>query len=204
MVRQAVFNMLRHDLEGALFHDVFAGTGVVGIEALSRGAARTVFVERDHRQIQLIRRNLERLEIGRDRAAVRQSDAHLWATHSLFDEGRNIVFLGPPYPLFDEPSDRIRILSLPAKLQDRLGPNDRLVFQFSERVEFDKLPDPDRWYRQRHYGKTKVAFWSPTPPDTEDIGDDPVDDSTAADLGPDDDGAAIEPGRSLPPAGSNP
>ena len=60
MVRQAVFNMLGPRVEEGRFYDVFAGTGIVGMEAISRGAPLAVFIERDRRQVALIHRNLEK------------------------------------------------------------------------------------------------------------------------------------------------
>src|SRR2546423_11971072 len=77
MIRQAVFNMLGDLIEGSVFYDVFAGTGVVGMEALSRGAERAYFLERDRTYVQLIRRNLTLARFGAE-AIVRPTDAFAW------------------------------------------------------------------------------------------------------------------------------
>src|SRR5215207_2387509 len=77
MIRQAVFNMLGDLIKQVVFYDVFAGTGVVGMEALSRGAERSYFLELDRNNIQLIRRNLKHAKFGPE-AIVRPADAFAW------------------------------------------------------------------------------------------------------------------------------
>src|SRR5215475_9229676 len=70
-LREALFNILAPRIEGASFADLYAGTGAVGIEALSRGASRVLFVEQDRTAVGVIRQNLKSL--GADaRADVRQ------------------------------------------------------------------------------------------------------------------------------------
>lgn len=76
-VKQALFNIIGGDIAGARFLDLFAGTGAVGIEALSRGAAQAVFVERTQIAVRTIRSNLQAtgLQAG---AEVIQTDAFTW------------------------------------------------------------------------------------------------------------------------------
>ncbi len=171
MIRQAVFNMLGQQLDDASFVDVFAGTGVVGLEALSRGAIRTVFVERDGSQIRLLRRNIEKLRVEPRRALVRAGDAHIWAKHFIVDDEPMIVFLGPPYPDFEIDD---RLLELVKNVQARLRPIDTLVFQYPKEVDASRLPDPMGWFRLRVYGKTGIGLWrkEPTDPRTADAGSD--------------------------------
>lgn len=157
LVRQAVFNMLAGAVEDCVFYDVFAGTGIVGLEALSRGARRAVFIERDRRQLALIRRNLGRAGFTAE-AIVRGSDAFLWARHFLRDETTsNIVFLGPPYPDFK--TDLDRMLGLVSAIQGQLRDDDLFVVQFPKFIDPEKLPEPENWVRLRHYGKTRIGIW---------------------------------------------
>ena len=98
VVRGSLFNTLGADVEGAAFLDLFAGSGAVGIEALSRGASRVVFVEQDHAILKALRTNLERCGFGLDRAEVRIGDAlrfleRAMRTRLFFD----VVFADPPY-----------------------------------------------------------------------------------------------------------
>src|SRR5438445_6041525 len=96
-VREAIFAMLA-DVEGARVLDLFAGTGALGIEALSRGAAHAVFVERDARALAALRENLAALELGPDAAEVRRVEA-LAALRSARSakETYDLLFIDPPY-----------------------------------------------------------------------------------------------------------
>lgn len=88
--REAVFDILA--VEEAAFLDLFAGTGAVGIEALSRGAARAVFVERAPAALSVLRLNLETVGAGA-RAEVRPADVASWTPEGAFD----VAFADPPY-----------------------------------------------------------------------------------------------------------
>lgn len=159
MIRQAVFNMLSADLPGVEFFDVFAGTGVVGIEAVSRGAAKAVFIEHEKRQIALIERNVAHVGVG-PKSNVRHADAFLWARH--FAPGRlpAIVYLGPPYELCEgEAVDRL--MELVSMVQSRLRAGDILVLQFSKHTPKERLPSQTGWYRLREYGKSRIGLWTP-------------------------------------------
>jgi 16S rRNA (guanine966-N2)-methyltransferase len=94
-LRETLFNVLAPRIEGARVLDGFAGTGAVGIEALSRGAAHVTFVERDPRAIALIQSNLERCGITDRYAIIR---ARFAGTARPPDGGSfDIIFLDPPY-----------------------------------------------------------------------------------------------------------
>jgi 16S rRNA (guanine(966)-N(2))-methyltransferase RsmD len=96
-LREALFNILAPRLEEKIFADLYAGTGAVGIEALSRGAARAIFVERKHAAVRLIHENLQSLGIEA-RAKVHEGRV----TAILPRLEADIVFLDPPYPLENE------------------------------------------------------------------------------------------------------
>lgn len=159
MIRQAVFNMLAADLPGAEFYDVFAGTGVVGLEAISRGASRAVFIERERRQATLIERNVAHLG-AQSQSNVRLADAFLWARHFSPGPGPVVVYLGPPYELCQ--TDRLpQLLEMVAILQAKLRRGDVLALQFSGRATDEALPGGAGWYRLRQYGKTRIGLWTP-------------------------------------------
>lgn len=94
-LRETLFNVLASDVPGARVLDVFAGTGAVGLEALSRGAAAVTFVEQDRRAVALIRQNLVRCAVSEGCAIVAREAAEALRSDrlDLFD----IVFLDPPY-----------------------------------------------------------------------------------------------------------
>ena len=103
-VRQAVFNSLESlgAVGDAVVVDLFAGSGALGIEALSRGARRCEFVEHDAATAKVIDRNLATTGLA-DRAAVHRSDATRWIDRAVADGTRaDLVLLDPPYAFDDE------------------------------------------------------------------------------------------------------
>lgn len=104
-LREALFNVLAPRIEGRVFADLYAGTGAVGIEALSRGAAKAIFIEQKFAAVRAIRENLRALGIEA-RAEVRQGRATALLPHIAAD----IVFLDPPYALEDEYSAALELL----------------------------------------------------------------------------------------------
>lgn len=94
MTKQAVFNIIQNYVEGCTFLDLFAGSGQMGIEALSRGAKHAVFVDAASKAVEAVRANLKHCKLS-DQAKIAQMDAasFLKSTTTRFD----IVFLDPPY-----------------------------------------------------------------------------------------------------------
>ncbi len=93
-VKESLFNILGGQVVNALFLDLFAGTGSVGIEALSRGARRAVFVERNRQALKVIAENLKMTGLT-DRAKVVSSDVFKFL-RGEFDEKFDIVYIAPP------------------------------------------------------------------------------------------------------------
>jgi 16S rRNA (guanine(966)-N(2))-methyltransferase RsmD len=96
-MRETLFNVLQGQVEGSVFADLYAGTGAVGIEALSRGARRGVFVESNPAAVEVIRANLNLLGAQNDARIVLAPVAG-----ALPGLAADIVFLGPPYQAADE------------------------------------------------------------------------------------------------------
>ena len=92
-LRETLFNILGPSIEGTVFVDAYAGTGAVGIEAISRGARQVVFIEKNRDACDVIRRNLAALKIG-PAARLIQGSAGVYLGRLEPD----IVFLDPPYP----------------------------------------------------------------------------------------------------------
>ena len=158
MIRQAVFNMLGDLIQGAVFYDVFAGTGIVGMEALSRGAEKAYFLELDRSHVQLIRKNLTLAKFGPE-AVVRPGDAFVWARHFAPEPGRVIVFLGPPYPLCVK-ENKAKAMRLVAEVAARIDDDDYLILQYPREIDPAELPLNEHWVRHRHYGKTRIGIWA--------------------------------------------
>jgi 16S rRNA (guanine966-N2)-methyltransferase len=143
MVREAIFNSLRamDVLDGAVVIDLFAGTGALGIEALSRGAARCTFVEKDPKALRTLRENIAALAIG-ERCAVVPADVMTIAP-SL--GSADIVFADPPYEF-----DQWEVL---------VG---QLDAQFVVAESARPLVAPTGWVvrRVRQYGRTCVTVFA--------------------------------------------
>lgn len=93
-VKEAMFSIIQFDLPGAVVLDLFAGTGQLGIEALSRGAKRAVFVDKSEDACKLIRENLRRTKLEKEGSVVRADHLdHLRRCKEKFD----IILLDPPY-----------------------------------------------------------------------------------------------------------
>lgn len=96
-IKETLFNILQNDIPGCRFLDLFAGSGGIGIEALSRGAARAVFVDRASAAIRVIEKNLRHTKLLKN-ARVLPMDymaalKRLWSWGEVFD----IIFIDPPY-----------------------------------------------------------------------------------------------------------
>jgi 16S rRNA (guanine966-N2)-methyltransferase len=104
-VRETLFNWLAPVIDGARCLDLFAGTGALGIEALSRGAGSCTFVESDRTLARLIEENLARLKVANARVTADDAEAMLGGTAQPFD----IVFLDPPFgaELWNESARRL-------------------------------------------------------------------------------------------------
>lgn len=96
-VRAALFNSLQHDIEGAIFLDICAGSGSMGIEALSRGAKSAIFIEQDRKAIAVIEKNVAALHLENQTRIL--AAGALDAIHRLLDEEKtvDIIYFDPPY-----------------------------------------------------------------------------------------------------------
>lgn len=96
-MRESLFSILAPVIEDSVFIDAYAGTGAVGIEAVSRGARKAILVEKDPRALAILRDNVDALKLGSRVQIVRGQAAKL-----VGDFPADILFLDPPYPLESE------------------------------------------------------------------------------------------------------
>jgi 16S rRNA (guanine(966)-N(2))-methyltransferase RsmD len=153
--REALFSILGDAVPDRPFVDVFAGSGAVGIEALSRGARQALFVERDLPAVKAIQEHLARFEIA-GKAQVLRADAYRWAGSWQPPAEPVNVFVGPPYREFADNVDAVSTLI--STLQARLAPGSVLVVQSDELFDPELLPEPGQW-DVRCYGRTQLAVW---------------------------------------------
>jgi 16S rRNA (guanine966-N2)-methyltransferase len=153
-VREAVFNILGERVAGVRVLDLFAGTGALGIEALSRGAAEAVFVEEHPEALKVLRRNLADLDLA-DRTTVWPLPVAA-ALKKLAGRGERfgLVFLDPPYG----GGVAAAALSTLASL-DVLAPGARVVVEHSRRENLPEVCGALRCFSERRYGDTQAAFY---------------------------------------------
>jgi 16S rRNA (guanine(966)-N(2))-methyltransferase RsmD len=155
MVREALFNILGDAVPERPFFDLFAGTGAVGLEALSRGAVRVEFVERDARLASNLVRNLQAFAVA-DQARVHRADVYRWAEHWNSCHEPVNVFLGPPFDDLDKKQEALtRVLSV---LQQKLAPGSVLTLQSEKTFDPNQLPEPEDW-EHRLYGRNRLSIW---------------------------------------------
>lgn len=149
--RESIFNLVesRLDLHGADVLDLFAGTGAMGLEALSRGAAAVTFVEKTSRVLKFARENAAELAVD-DACAFLRSDAFSYLERYSgppFD----LIFADPPYHI--EQLGRLPDLALP-----HLKPDGLFVLEHDTRIFFDDHPALDT---SRPYGRTIASLFRP-------------------------------------------
>lgn len=143
-LREAVFNLIGPSVVGSVTIDLFAGTGALGFEALSRGARRAVFIERHLPTAALIRRNAANLGLDAARYEVAGGSAFLWQPGAeVPTDGPWIVFCSPPWEFFHTRTDEM--LQLIGRLVDRCPPGSVMVVEADDRFEPALLPQPQRW-----------------------------------------------------------
>ena len=152
IVKEAIFNIVAPYIEGATVLDLFAGSGAIGIEALSRGAAHVTFIDREERGLAILRQNLDALGL-KQRARVVRADVARWIEASPDElQAADLIILDPPY------DDAVLDRALHAI--DRSESKATVVAEYSRRQQ---LPAMSRLVlgRERRYGDTMLAVLHP-------------------------------------------
>ena len=148
-VKEALFNILQGDVEGRSCLDLFAGTGQLGIEALSRGASACTFVDESREAVKLVKANLEKCGFS---APVFREDALRFLESR---ETYGLIFLDPPYRggLYGELLDRIKHF-------DKLQTGGIMVVETPADIEPDSPGLPYVKLRSYRYGKVRLTTFS--------------------------------------------
>jgi 16S rRNA (guanine(966)-N(2))-methyltransferase RsmD len=155
MVRQAYFSILGNAIPDRQFIDIFAGTGVVGIEALSRGASVAHFVERDPQFARDIEAHLRTFNLTRQ-AKLYRTDAYRWAAAWIAPKEPVNVFLSPPFADFaDKTNDLGSALRL---LQSKVAEDSVIVVQAERSSPLDNAEFMQDW-EMRRYGRNELLIW---------------------------------------------
>lgn len=150
-LRETLFNVLSPRVAGARVLDGFAGTGAIGIEALSRGATHVTFVERDARAVRLIARNLERAGLGGDRHVIIRADLAS-AMRRLATQPFDIVVLDPPY-------GAPPLAAALAAIEPLIGEETLLVLEHARRDPAPALHGALERTRELTSGDSSLAFY---------------------------------------------
>jgi 16S rRNA (guanine966-N2)-methyltransferase len=149
-VREALFSMLGN-IEGAVVLDLFAGTGALGIEAISRGARTAVFVERDTGALSALEENLAALGIEPSATEVRRGDAFgALRTAREREETYDLAFIDPPYRQAHDWGPE-----LTAILPSLLSPGARAIVESDRRAPVELGLEVEQ---ERHYGNTNITI----------------------------------------------
>ncbi|HEY7327130.1 MAG TPA: RsmD family RNA methyltransferase [Gemmataceae bacterium] len=155
MVREALFSILGNAVPQRPFFDIFAGTGVVGLEAISRGASHVSFIERDFRLIAELERHIDEFGVGKN-ARIARTDVYRWIERWQAPGEPVTVFLSPPFRDFEQRLDDL--LNVIAQLQERVQPGSVIVLQAESNAPLDELPARTEW-DERRYGRNHLLIW---------------------------------------------
>ena len=149
-VKESLFSILQFDIEGRRVLDLFAGTGQLGIEALSRGARECVFIDQRKDAVNLIRENVKLCDLT-DNAVVRQGDSMAYLKSG---EKFDIIFLDPPYgsKLLGEALEQITKF-------DICREHGIIVAESAVETELPSVAPPYSLYREYRYGKIKLSVY---------------------------------------------
>jgi len=178
-VREALFNILAPEIAGSVFLDLFAGSGAVGLEALSRGAKAVTFVEQNRRHVEVLKKNLGAVLPGRTldsrpstlagvpglqpstfnlqpaATTVAVADCYRWLA-TYVGPGFTIGFADPPYALGEEKGYASVLATLAAR--GVIRPDGLFVAEMTAVQRAEETPGWDL-LRDRTYGKTRLCIW---------------------------------------------
>lgn len=164
-VKETVFNLLRGWFEDARVLDLFAGVGTMGLEAVSRGAAQVVMVERDRDVYDLLKRNIESLGCE-DRATPIMGDALSPAVIFRAPKPVDVIFIDPPYDMMHDERLRTKVLEQIARMREVMGDKGFVVLRSpiaATEAEF-AIPGFDG-PEAHHYGpEMHVLLYAPAAP----------------------------------------
>lgn len=146
-IKKSLFDSIQHLIDGSKVLDLYAGSGALGLEALSRGAAHATFIEKDQKAADCLKKNIDKLSY-QDRSRiivnfVERSFSHI----STFD----LIFMDPPYEL--------DVKKITTDCCSHLNESGLLIVEQSKRAKFvDSLP----WVKKKEYGDTVIYFFDKT------------------------------------------
>jgi 16S rRNA (guanine966-N2)-methyltransferase len=161
-LRETLFNVIAPRIEGAAFLDLYAGSGAIGIEAISRGAGHVTFVERDAAAARILRANIERLQIQQG-YRIRSGSVKVFLTARSSGSGPKperyeVVFLDPPYDAADEYATTLGLLGSSAS--GYLAPGAVVIAEHRRKQPLDERYGRLRRTRLLEQGDAALSFYS--------------------------------------------
>ena len=147
-VREAVFNLLGPAVKGKHAVDLFAGTGALGLESLSRGAAKATLVEQHFPTARILAENIETLGVGHQAELVTGNVFLKALWEDRLGTTPWLVFCSPPYAFYEDRKDDM--LNLVSSLIQEAPEQSIFVVESDERFDFGSLPDPELWQIRRY------------------------------------------------------
>lgn len=152
MVKENVFNLLTRDINDSSFLDLFAGSGAIGIEAISRGAKRVVFVDKDRESMEYVRRNLSLID---ERAETMTSD-YLSAINKLKGDKFDIIYVDAPYDMhiLDEVLEAVKVNNI-------LIDNGQVIYESLAKTNQKSGLSDYELVKSRRYGSVVIDIYRP-------------------------------------------
>ena len=159
MVREALFSILGNAVPDRPFYDVFAGTGVVGFEAISRGASDARLIEMNAKQVTDIQKNVDRFGIA-ERVQVLRADVYRWAERwvPIARSGPVNLFFSPPFADLD-PVKLEAFLGMVKSLMEKAPEETVLTIQAEDGFPTESLPGKLELWDVRKYGRNLLMFY---------------------------------------------
>ena len=164
-VREAIFNIIAHHISNARVLDLFAGTGALGLEALSRGAAHTTFLDHSPQACDIIQKNIERCNIKKNYDIICHDITRLPFPKNISGHAFSLIFMDPPY---DTPLLSNTLTS--GILNGLLTGDGMIIAEHSVKYPLPGVITGLDIHDQRKYGKTLVSFLTPLSPAMEENG----------------------------------
>ncbi len=155
-VKESIFNIISKEIPNATVLDLFAGSGSLGIESLSRGAKKVIFVENNHSAAKNIQNNLENLKISDNEYILINKDTTKFLTSNITETKVDIIFADPPYlsKWYENALDEIENSQICSE-------KCTVIFEMPTNCKILLQSNTQGWIKEdeRHYGKTKIEIW---------------------------------------------
>ncbi len=155
LIREAVFNMIGSDINGVYFYDLCCGTGIMGIEAISRGAKKAFFVDNSRESIDIVKQNLKKT--GFDiQSIVFEENVLIFLKNikkHLENTERAIIYIDPPYK-------NEKLYAAVVKYLDKFLPGKNLLIIIEHRINIDVSLENCQVWKVKKYGNKRVSMFT--------------------------------------------